>query len=45
MVQMSRPDNTAITSVSDLDTWISGKEPVFLIKHFVADVAPQGLTG
>ncbi|KAF9382477.1 hypothetical protein CPC16_009322 [Podila verticillata] len=44
LVQLGKLENTTITSVNDLDTWISGKEPGFLIKNFIADVAPQGLT-
>ncbi|KAF9106844.1 hypothetical protein BGX30_008795, partial [Mortierella sp. GBA39] len=41
LVQLGKMDNTTITSVIDLDRWISGKEPGFLIKNFIADVAPQ----
>ena len=44
LVQLSKLDNTIITSVNNLDAWISGKEPGFIIKNFIADVAPQGLT-
>ncbi|KAG0274828.1 hypothetical protein BGZ96_004069 [Linnemannia gamsii] len=44
LVQLGKLDKTTITSVNDLDTWISGKEPGFVIKNFIADVAPQGLT-
>ncbi|KAG9067630.1 hypothetical protein KI688_012415 [Linnemannia hyalina] len=44
LVRLGELDNSTITSVNDLDTWIAGKEPGFIIKNFVADVAPQGLT-
>ncbi|KAF9538840.1 hypothetical protein EC957_006160 [Mortierella hygrophila] len=43
-VQMGMLDNKTITSVNDLDAWVSGKQPGFIIKNFIADVAPQGLT-
>ncbi|KAG9070416.1 hypothetical protein KI688_009753 [Linnemannia hyalina] len=44
LVRVGELDNSTITSVNDLDTWIAGKEPGYIIKNFVADVAPQGLT-
>ncbi|KAF8923926.1 hypothetical protein BGZ47_004370, partial [Haplosporangium gracile] len=44
LVRLGALDNSTITSTNDLDTWIAGKEPGFVIKNFVADVAPQGLT-
>jgi hypothetical protein len=42
--ELAHQDHTHITSTNDLETWISGKEPGYLIKHFICDVAPQGLT-
>jgi hypothetical protein len=30
--------------MNDLDAWISGKELGYTIKHFICEVAPQGLT-
>ncbi|KAF9125383.1 hypothetical protein BGW39_007435 [Mortierella sp. 14UC] len=42
--ELARQDHTLITSTTDLDKWISEKEPGFIIKHFLCDVAPQGLT-
>ncbi|KAG0246850.1 hypothetical protein BG011_002316, partial [Mortierella polycephala] len=44
LIQLAALDDSTITSTQDLDIWISGKTPGFLIKNFVADVAPQGLT-
>jgi len=37
-------DNTHATSIVDIDTWISGKEPGVIIQNFVCAVASQGLT-
>lgn len=37
-------DSTTVTSVQDLDEWIRGKEPGFIIKHFIADIAPTGIS-
>ncbi|KAF8918499.1 hypothetical protein BGZ58_004848, partial [Dissophora ornata] len=42
--QLALQDNTHATSITDIDTWIRGKEPGFIIKNFVCAVAPQGLT-
>ncbi|KAG9063257.1 hypothetical protein KI688_004861 [Linnemannia hyalina] len=42
--ELGRQDHTQITSTNDLETWIGGKEPGYIIKHFVCDVAPHGLT-
>src|SRR5689334_20090057 len=45
MEELAREDHTLITSATDLEAWISGKEPGYVIKQFICDVAPQGLTG
>ncbi|KAK5828979.1 hypothetical protein F5H01DRAFT_12584 [Linnemannia elongata] len=38
-------DNPAtVTSTNDLETWIGGKEPGFIIKNFVCDIDPTGLS-
>lgn len=42
--ELARQDHTLITSTTNLDAWISGKEPGYIIKHFICDVAPQVLT-
>lgn len=41
--QLALQDNTHATLVMDIDTWINGKEPGFIIKNFVCAVAPLGL--
>jgi hypothetical protein len=41
---LAHRDHTYIISTNDLDAWLSGKEPGYLINYFVCDVAPQGLT-
>ena len=42
--QLALQDSTHATSIVDIDTWISGKEPGVIIQNFVCAVAPQGLT-
>lgn len=44
MEELAREDHTLITSATNLEAWISGKEPGYVIKQFICDVAPQGLT-
>jgi len=41
---MAYQDSTLVTSTNDLDSWIGGKEPGFLIKRFLCDVDPSGLS-
>ncbi|KAG0355766.1 hypothetical protein BGX24_006552, partial [Mortierella sp. AD032] len=35
---------TTVTSTSDLDTWIGGLAPGLIIKNFVCDIDPSGLS-
>jgi hypothetical protein len=37
-------DPTTVRSTNDLESWVAGKEPGFLIKHFVCDINPSGLS-
>ncbi|KAF9284831.1 hypothetical protein BGZ88_009765 [Linnemannia elongata] len=41
---LDQDDPTTVTSTNDLETWIGGKEPGFIIKHFVCDIDPTGLS-
>ncbi|KAF9114388.1 hypothetical protein BGW39_003380, partial [Mortierella sp. 14UC] len=41
---LDQNDPTTVTSTNDLEAWIGGKEPGFLIKHFVCDIDPTGLS-
>ncbi|KAG0015955.1 hypothetical protein BGZ82_001245, partial [Podila clonocystis] len=44
LIQLALQDKTCITSINDIDTWISGKEPGAIIQNFICAVVPQGLT-
>ncbi|KAG9061132.1 hypothetical protein KI688_007762 [Linnemannia hyalina] len=44
LASLDQDDPTTITSTNDLETWIGGKEPGFIIKHFVCDIDPTGLS-
>ncbi|KAI7822851.1 hypothetical protein BC939DRAFT_172096 [Gamsiella multidivaricata] len=35
---------TVCTSMQDVEEWIGGKEPGFLIKHLIVDIDPEDLT-
>ncbi|KAF9138940.1 hypothetical protein BG015_002208 [Linnemannia schmuckeri] len=37
-------DSATITSTADLEEWMGFKEPGFIIKHFVADIDPTGIS-
>ncbi|OAQ22581.1 hypothetical protein K457DRAFT_25963, partial [Linnemannia elongata AG-77] len=37
-------DITALTSIKDLEDWIGGREPGVIIKHFISDIDPVGLS-
>ncbi|KAF9130299.1 hypothetical protein BGX30_013565 [Mortierella sp. GBA39] len=44
LASFDQDDPTTITSTNDLKTWIGGREPGFIIKHFVCDIDPTGLS-
>ncbi|KAK5809275.1 hypothetical protein F5H01DRAFT_39860 [Linnemannia elongata] len=37
-------DITTLTSIKDLEDWIGGREPGVIIKHFISDIDPVGLS-
>ncbi|KAG0251742.1 hypothetical protein BGZ95_006820 [Linnemannia exigua] len=41
---LSDEDSTTLTSVSDLENWIGGREPGFIIKNFISDIDTVGLS-
>jgi len=43
LVELASEDGTC-TSILDAQDWIGGKEPGYLIKHFIADIDPDNLT-
>ncbi|KAG9066448.1 hypothetical protein KI688_001674 [Linnemannia hyalina] len=44
LIQLADSDGSTISSTTDLEAWLGSIHPGFLIKHFICDVAPQGLT-
>ncbi|KAF8929937.1 hypothetical protein BGZ47_000819 [Haplosporangium gracile] len=44
LIQLANSDGSTISSTNDLETWLGSIHPGFIIKHFICDVAPQGLT-
>jgi len=40
LVRLGELDNSNITLVRNLDTWIAGKEPGFITENFVAHIPP-----
>ncbi|KAI8606022.1 hypothetical protein EDD21DRAFT_79589 [Dissophora ornata] len=41
---LSDEDSTILTSTIDLEAWIGGREPGFIIKSFISDIDPVGLS-
>ncbi|KAG0275486.1 hypothetical protein BGZ95_008739 [Linnemannia exigua] len=44
LVALDQDDPITVTSISDFENWIGGKKPGFIIKHFVCDIDPTGLS-
>jgi hypothetical protein len=44
LASSDQEDPTTLTSTNDLEPWIGGKEQGFIIKHFVCDIDPSGLS-
>jgi hypothetical protein len=44
LASLDQEDPTTLTSTSDLESWIGGEEQGFIIKHFVCDIDPSGLS-
>jgi hypothetical protein len=44
LASLDLEDPTTLTSTSDLESWIGGKEQGFIIKHFICDIDPSGLS-
>ncbi|KAG0371224.1 hypothetical protein BGX24_001782, partial [Mortierella sp. AD032] len=44
LIELASSDSTTITAATDLGAWIGGREPGFLIKNFVCDIDPTGLS-
>jgi hypothetical protein len=42
--EMAASEGSPANSMVDIDCWISGKEPGFIIKAFIADIDPTGIS-